>query len=279
MAFTSKRWAIRAVVALTAIAATPLLGGGVAYAGVSGTEIRSTNVSLPAFGVGAGTVGCTGGKVSTGGGFFHQSGLTNSVLVDTNRPGSSFWTIRARNSLSTTQTTTASALCSTVPGFTLKTTTVSLPANGFAETTVTCPSGSSNLGGGYNLDNTIPSPMLTIMWSRPATTGQGWNVRAANGTATARQLSVYATCAPNITGRQVIQANQDAPPFTSWNVLATCPAGKVVTGGGWATGAFDRWLVHSSTPAAINSWSSRFSNSHPSIIYNVITYAVCATGT
>ena len=274
----SRRWAVRALAVVTVATAAPLIGAA-AQAAITGTELRSTTLSIPGTSAASGSVACSAGRRVTGGGFGHQSGLANSVLVDTARPaGATSWIVRARNTTAISQQTNVSAVCSNQPSLTVRTTTVNLPPGGFAESTTTCPGG-FNLGGGYALDQPMASSAMTIMWSRPALAGQGWNVRAANGTAAARQLTVYATCAPAIAGREVVTATQVVAPLTGSSVIASCPAGKVVTAGGWATGAFDRWLAYNSGPASTSSWTVRFHNSHPSITYGLVTYAVCATGT
>ena len=116
-----------------------------------------------------------------------------------------------------------------VPGrVVVSTTTVTdstSPKGGF----LACPAGTVALGGGGSIN--AGAPGITIVQNNPSPAG--WVFAAIEqgaGTAAVWSLTTWAVCAPAPAGYQIVQANGTVNPPAS--AIATCPAGKKVTGAG-----------------------------------------------
>lgn len=93
-----------------------------------------------------------------------------------------------------------------------------------------CPTGTVIWGGGVIFHGSS-GPKLNVNTSEPFGTG-GWEVRVNNtGTFTA-QFGVDAICANKPTGYKIVFKTVDNPPNTQVHATVTCPAPKVLLGGG-----------------------------------------------
>ena len=146
-----------------------------------------------------------------------------------------------------------------------------VPAGESAAAVAACPTGSLMLGGGF-----ASAQGLQVIASMPDPTG--WLVTGLNDTAGALTLTAYASCLHNADGTiQVVSAQVPV----SGAPIARCPAGEIVTGGGYAdgTGSLEVYistpLGDSNTPG--NAWSVM---AHPDQNADepITVYAVCLSG-
>jgi hypothetical protein len=145
-----------------------------------------------------------------------------------------------------------------------------ISGNSTGNVTVTCPSGSVVVSGGF----AAASDLVVYTSSME---GNGWRVYAKNYAGSGRLLNAYAVCLSNTSGtisQQLAQVN--APVGGYGNPVATCPGGSVVTGGGFASSADNLWVYNSSQTG--NSWQVYARNlSGSSQLVNA--YAICLSGT
>jgi hypothetical protein len=136
-----------------------------------------------------------------------------------------------------------------------------------------CPTGTEVLGGGHSLRS---EQGITVDSSRPAASGQGWQVRGANRTTGNFDFDVDVVCG-DVKDRQVVFASVSVPPLSlTTSVVANCPAGKVSIGGG-ATAL--NIIIGASRPAASGQgWEARAVNL-TSANASLTAAAVCATAT
>jgi hypothetical protein len=147
----------------------------------------------------------------------------------------------------------------------------SLAAGDIGYTTATCPSGSVVVSGGYGAH-----PDVLVYTHR--THGNGWRAYAKNNTASSRQLTVYATCLRNVSGATTAQVKDyvTAPASDIGHAVVSCPAGSVVTGGGWAGASNGSLWVYNSSRRA-NGWQVYAQNRSGSA-RTVTAYALCLSG-
>lgn len=147
---------------------------------------------------------------------------------------------------------------------------ISISPNATGNTTVTCPTGSVLVSGGF------AHPFGLRIW-HSMQDGNGWRIYANNGPGESRTLTVYAVCLFNSGGTSdsvYTQENIDANDTTQ--LIAACPAGSVVTGGGWVIGSNEAVNVHNSSKSD-NGWQIFVTNtSSETPLVNV--YAVCLSG-
>ncbi len=149
---------------------------------------------------------------------------------------------------------------------------VSIPANSNGNTTVSCPSGSVVVSGGF-----AGSSGVRIWHSTMDSDANGWRVYGHNTTASSRSINVYATCLHNSGGSSSLEVehmNVNANGQT--NLQVGCPSGSQVTGGGWVIGSTTSIEIYNSTKIG-NGWQIYINNtSGTSPQVNV--YAVCLSG-
>lgn len=84
----------------------------------------------------------------------------------------------------------------------------------------------------------------------------------------------------NVTGLEYVQVDVTSiPPLTAVSCTATAPAGKKVTGGGFAIATYPDVICVRSVPgSSLQSWTCVFYNTHPTATRTdcAATYAVCA---
>jgi hypothetical protein len=147
---------------------------------------------------------------------------------------------------------------------------INIPPNTTANTSVTCPTGSVVVSGGF-------SHQLGIRVWHSMKDGNGWRIFADNAQGSAKTLIVTATCLFNSDGSsdQVLkQENINANDTTQ--LTTTCPSGSVVTGGGWILGNNSDVRIRQSSKAG-NGWQITVDNtSSETPLVNV--YAICLSG-
>jgi hypothetical protein len=148
-------------------------------------------------------------------------------------------------------------------------TQVSVPASGAGHAVATCPSGSIVTGGGF-----AASPSLLVFTTFASS--NGWEADAQNLSATGQALNAYAECLSNTSGTtQQVFSQVTAAPSGVGHVVANCPSGSVVTGGGFASSS--NLQVYNNS-ANGNGWEVYAQNTS-STNQLVNAYAICLSGT
>jgi len=145
---------------------------------------------------------------------------------------------------------------------------VSVAGNSIGHAVADCPSGSIVTGGGYGGND-------NLFVYNSSKTGNGWQVYARNKTGSSQLLNAYAICLSNTKGSSS-QVNQVSTSGSGiGHAVANCPAGSVVTGGGFAGN--DNLFVYNSSMSG-NGWQVYAKNtSGSSQLLNA--YAICLAGT
>jgi hypothetical protein len=145
-----------------------------------------------------------------------------------------------------------------------------LAGNGHDSIIAECPAGTVVVGGGFSA-----SPEVVVSAQYPQITGWQANVRNTSGSN--KVARVYAVCLHNAPGAsiEIVKESTVMPSDGDAEVYAKCPAGSVVTGGGWkTTGADVRISQSAKTGAAWNIEAHNYSTN--CMLY---AYAVCLSGT
>jgi hypothetical protein len=149
-------------------------------------------------------------------------------------------------------------------------TQVSVASGTWGYAVATCPGGSVVVGGGYatNHNNVV------VYNSSPS--GNGWKAYAKNYSGSSQLLNAYAICLYNTAGSSDEDHMQKTiAPGTYGYDTVTCPAGKVVTGGGFASNPDTMWVYNTSKNG--NGWRVYAKNISGSNVILTI-YAVCLSG-
>ncbi|MCB2178832.1 hypothetical protein KQH61_05410 [bacterium] len=149
---------------------------------------------------------------------------------------------------------------------------IQVQSNAKKNVTAVCPEGSQLTGGGFYSDATAGN----IETSRQ-TNNNGWLITVNNHTNDGFTLKSLAICLSNSGGTIVTETSQVIVPSESTQVVsASCPAGSVVTGGGWHF-EYDRLFAVESEQSG-NGWTMRARNSgdQQGLAY---VYAYCLSGT
>jgi hypothetical protein len=103
-------------------------------------------------------------------------------------------------------------------------------------------------------------------------------VYAKNNGSSSALVQAYVICLSNANGSSTQILGQDlVPTGGTGHALATCPAGSIVTGGGYATSLDKSLLVYNSSMSG-NGWQVYATNENgPSQPLNA--YAICLSGT
>jgi len=147
---------------------------------------------------------------------------------------------------------------------------VSVSAGTLGFVTATCPSGSVVVGGGFAAGNDM---VVSASWQE----GNGWRAGALNNSASSQLLNAYAVCLYNTAGSTT--SKMDGGTASGGGIghaVATCPAGSVVTGGGFGTNPTQLSVYNSSISG--NGWQVYVKNKGATDIgFNA--YATCLSGT
>jgi hypothetical protein len=145
--------------------------------------------------------------------------------------------------------------------------TIASGATGHA--TAACPAGSVLVGGGFAAGNN------TVVYTE-SMEGNGWGVYAKNNSGSSQLLNAYAICLSNTAGssQQILKQITVAAGGVGYDT-ASCPAGSIVTGGGFASSADYLWVYNTSMNG--NGWSAYARNtSGSSQLFNI--YSICLSG-
>jgi len=147
---------------------------------------------------------------------------------------------------------------------------INIQPNTTENTTVNCPSGSAVVSGGFS------HPIGIRVW-QSIKDGNGWRIFATNNLTQAGTLTVTATCLFNSGGTSdQTSTQQNAQPNDFTQLTTTCPAGSIVTGGGWMIGENSSIQVYQSSKSD-NGWQIFINNpTNTTPLINV--YAVCLSG-
>jgi hypothetical protein len=149
-------------------------------------------------------------------------------------------------------------------------TTIQLPKNTAMGVSVECPEGSMVTGGGYHSVDSIKVLVSRFEWPN------GWFIYVGNYADNSIEVMVAAVCLSNSGGdTTMIDESTSLQGNQTVSVNATCPAGSVVTGGGFLNSS--RVLVHQSSMAG-NGWQVVFENTTSSE-KQVTSYVLCLSGT
>jgi hypothetical protein len=151
--------------------------------------------------------------------------------------------------------------------------TVSVGPGAIGYATAHCPSGSLVVSGGYSA-----SPNA-IVYTHQAV-GNGWQAWARNNSSSEIPLVVFATCLLGSGGSMTARNNSTSVPAGEvGSVLAACPSGSVVVGGGWGVPSEGSLQVYSSKKKHdVNGWEVRAENNSGSSA-TLTARVVCLLGT
>jgi hypothetical protein len=150
--------------------------------------------------------------------------------------------------------------------------TVTVPAGTWAATTAVCPGGGLVVGGGYDAHWNVE--VYSHYKSGDGWRGAGWNHGGSD-----LAMTVHAVCLRNVSGTtsMVTSSSVSVTPGNWGKAVAECPAGSVVTGGGWAVLPTGDMHVYN---------SSKFGNGWEVYAFNtgsgnsgVVARAICLEGT
>jgi len=145
----------------------------------------------------------------------------------------------------------------------------SIPAGTTGNATIACPGSSIVTGGGFALG----SDMFAYTMAKD---GNGWQTYAKNNSGSSQLLNSYAICLSNSGGTtSQVFAQVTAPGNDIGHAVVACPAGSVVTGGGYASNL--NLTVYNSSKNG-NGWEVYAKNNSGSgQLLNA--YAMCLAGT
>lgn len=147
---------------------------------------------------------------------------------------------------------------------------LSLIAGATVHTTVNCPSGSVVVSGGYAANNGV-----RVWHTRQY--GNGWGVYATNTTGDSKSLNVYAVCLYNSGGTTDLEWDYEhINPNNVTQITTSCPAGTLVTGGGWVIGTDPHVQIYNSSKLD-NGWQIYVNNTGGNSP-QVNVYATCLAG-
>lgn len=172
------------------------------------------------------TAACPPGSIVTGGGYASNSSLD---VYNSSMTGNG-WHAFARNTTASNQLFNAYAICvSNVSGSTSQIVAqVPVAAGAIGHPVAACPGGTVVTGGGFAKNSGI-----SVYNDSP--NGNGWEVYGKNNTGGGLLLNVYAICY-NGAGANSTQTLNQTPvgPGATGHAVASCPVGRLVTGGGFA---------------------------------------------
>lgn len=147
---------------------------------------------------------------------------------------------------------------------------ISVNSGSIANPVATCPAGSIVTSGGF----AVSPEVLPYTHSQ---SGNGWSLYVKNNSGSSKLANVYAYClkGPSGTFTQVY-TQVTVPAGNIGHPVADCPAGSVVTGGGWASKSDGSLIVYNSSMSG-NGWQIYAKNTSGSNqLLNA--YAICVSG-
>jgi hypothetical protein len=154
------------------------------------------------------------------------------------------------------------------------------PAGNTSEAEATCGANQLLVGGGYAFSGTSTDWQLII--DAPLN-GHTWLVEPVNFGAQPLSFSAYAICAKSLPGKKgvsgyttdVVDTTVDAPAMQTQEVDAACPAGDLLTGGGYqVANVSPSWSIYLNAPTATGVWTVEIDTEVP-VTTTVDALAVC----
>jgi hypothetical protein len=214
-------------------------------------------------GVGHAVANCPSGSLISGGGF---AGST-SLLVYSDSASGNGWEVDAQNLTDFNQPLNAYAECllNSSGSSSQVVAQVYASASAAGHAVAMCPSGSIVTGGGFAANQSQAVFNTSV-------SANGWQVYAQNNSASSQLLNAYAVCLSGTSAAtQQIVAQVSAAASATGHILAACPSGSLLTGGGYAG---NQSLFVYSGFASGSSWEVDAQNtSGSSQLLN--SYAIC----
>jgi hypothetical protein len=158
--------------------------------------------------------------------------------------------------------------------------TATAAATETGEAEATCPAGELLTGGGYTISGTSTDWQVYVDAPANSTT---WLVEPVNFAAQPLDFSAYAICAESVPGKkgvsaytsQVVATTVTVPANQTGEADATCPAGDLLTGGGYQVENISpNWSIYLNAPTASGTWTAEIDNEVPlSTTYD--SFAIC----
>jgi hypothetical protein len=223
-------------------------------------------VSIAAGANGSSTIACPASSVVTGGGF----ALNNNMIAYTHSQDGNAWTTYAKNNGASSGLLNSYAVClfasMGTTSMVWNQVTISAGTNGNAF--VACPAGSVVTGGGY-ASNT------NLFVYNSSMSSNGWQVYAQNTSGSSQLLNSYATCLAGTTGStSQVLAQKSIPSGASDGAEASCPAGTILTGGGFA-GSTNIWVYNISMKTMDSETWNVFGKNLTGTSQLLNSYAIC----
>lgn len=169
-----------------------------------------------------------------------------------------------------------------VKGITTQTITgaATAPAGDTGQAEAACGTGELLVGGGYVVSSTATDWQMYI--SAPLN-GTTWLAEVVNSSAQPLPFSAYAICAESAPGKTGLSGYTTLVEDTVVNVPAnetgeadaSCPAGDVLTGGGYQVdNVSSNWSIYLNAPTASSTWTAEIDNEVPATT-TYVSFAVC----
>jgi hypothetical protein len=186
------------------------------------------------------TVACPAGKVAVAGGTQVVGEGTHDfrTVVQESSPSGSVWLIALRNNDSASHNIGLFAICATAPsGYEVVRRDMVVSAGGFLRTYALCPSGKVALGGGAQVVGEGTRDFRTVIQETvPDSVLNGslklWKTAISNNDSVSHTIGFFAVCANAPAGYEVVRRDLSLATGGFLRSTATCPAGKLVLGGG-----------------------------------------------
>jgi hypothetical protein len=158
--------------------------------------------------------------------------------------------------------------------------TATAPAGNTSEAEATCGANQLLVGGGYSFSGTSTDWQLII--DAPLN-GKTWLVEPVNFAAQPQSFSAYAICAKSVPGKKgvsgytthVVDTSVNVPANQTGEADASCPAGELLTGGGYqVANVSPNWSVYLNAPTANGTWTVEIDNEVP-VTTTFDSLAVC----
>jgi len=219
------------------------------------------------------TVECPGSSIVTGGGFEVES--NQNMYVNYLRNYYNGWSADTKNTYSVPLFLGSYAMCLYNSGGTTSQVFAQkqVPPMGIGHVVVTCPAGSVVTGGGYS-----SSADFTVYTS--SMSGNGWRIYAEKEDSNSGvTLNVYATCLAGTSATSSQVQNQNSIPGQNTRLLeAKCPAGSLLTGGGYSVAIIKGINIYSNRMKTGDSktWEVGAKSSY-TLDKPFTAYAICLT--
>jgi hypothetical protein len=247
-------------------------------AGLAGYTYAEARVTVPAKAQAEATAKCPKGDDVVGGGGYQVTQNTKEDLNSSYPNERTSWLVTFNNEASSADTGVAVAICvassSLTDDFIQTGSIVDVPANSTAQATVTCPSGSVSLGGGWV---NFGSAVADSNGASAPLGSNGWRAfPAAGSSATAGYAQNVCAVQPQ-KWAEVSSSYVVNPSKTVTTVTVPCPKGTKVLGGGDFNDSSSSLvnIGHGSSLSDLDGWSTT-ENNDSSSSESVDAWAVCA---